>query len=372
MKNYVILTDSCSDLPKELREKYGVEYLPMRILYGDKDIPADLDWGEISFEQFYALMRDGVRIKTSQVNASEYVAAFEKYAGEGLGVLSISCSSALSSSYKGSIVARDEVKAKFPDAEIICIDSRNSCAGLGQLCITASKLRAEGKTLAETAEYIEKNKQRMNQFCTVESLAYLKRAGRVSATSAVFGGLLQVKPIIISDVNGQNGAIEKVKGRKNSFERLVTLFAEAYEDDPYQQLVIAHADCYEDALTLKKMLEERLKEKAGEIEIRKIGLLSALPRVPVPWECTASVKKLPSAYDYRISAPEARTALFRVYKGHLQNFYAQGARRKFRRRIAEQVPVPCQPRQQNGTVRLRNLFSALRRKVGRASDARFV
>ena len=111
----------------------------------------------------------------------------------------------------------------------------------------------------------------MNQFCTVESLAYLKRAGRVSATSAVFGGLLQVKPIIISDVNGQNGAIEKVKGRKNSFERLVTLFAEAYEDDPYQQLVIAHADCYEDALTLKKMLEERLKEKAGEIEIRKIG-----------------------------------------------------------------------------------------------------
>ena len=87
MKNYVILTDSCSDLPKELREKYGVEYLPMRILYGDKDIPADLDWGEISFEQFYALMRDGVRIKTSQVNASEYVAAFEKYAGEGLAVL---------------------------------------------------------------------------------------------------------------------------------------------------------------------------------------------------------------------------------------------------------------------------------------------
>lgn len=271
MKNYVILTDSCSDLPKELREKYGVEYLPMRILYGDKDIPADIDWGEISFEQFYALMRDGVRIKTSQVNASEYVAAFEKYAGEGVGVLSISCSSALSSSYKGSIVARDEVKAKFPDAEIICIDSRNSCAGLGQLCITASKLRAEGKTITETAEYIEKNKQRMNQFCTVESLAYLKRAGRVSATSAVFGGLLQVKPIIISDVNGQNGAIEKVKGRKNSFERLVTLFAEAYEDDPYQQLVIAHADCYEEALTLKKMLEERLKEKAGEIEIWKIG-----------------------------------------------------------------------------------------------------
>lgn len=269
MKNFVIVTDSCSDLDKETREKYDIDYLPMRILYEDKDIPASLDWEQISFKDFYKLMRDGVRVRTSQVNAGEYVAAFEKYISDGYGILSISCSSALSSSYKGSLVARDELKEKHPEAEIICIDSRNSCWGLGSLCITAAKLRGEGKSLTEVADYIEKNKQRMNQFCTVESLAYLKRAGRVSATSAVFGGLLQVKPIIISDVNGQNSAIEKVKGRKNSFERLVQMFLSAYEKDPYQRIVVAHADCLDDAEELKSALVEKLSGE--EIEIKKIG-----------------------------------------------------------------------------------------------------
>lgn len=269
MKNFVIVTDSCSDLDKETREKYDIDYLPMRILYDDKDIAASIDFEEISYGDFFDLMRNGVRVKTSQVNESEYLSAFEKYVSQGADVLSISCSSALSSSYKGSLVARDKIKEKYPEAEIVCIDSRNSCWGLGLLCITAAKLRAEGKSLVETADHIEKNKQRMNQFCTVDSLTYLKRAGRISATSAVFGGLLQVKPMIISDPSGQNVAIEKVKGRKNSFVRLVELFAAAYESDPYQQLVVAHADCEEDAKVLKSILSDKFPNE--NIEIRRIG-----------------------------------------------------------------------------------------------------
>lgn len=269
MKKYVIITDSCSDLDKETRDKYNINYIPMRLLYEDKDIPASLDWELISYEEFYKLMREGVRFKTSQVNAHEYLAEFEKYINEGYDILSISISSALSSSYKGSLVARDELKEKYPEAEIICIDSRNSCCGLGSLCITAAKLRDEGKSIKETADYIEANKQRMNQFCTVESLTYFKRAGRVSATSAVFGGLLQIKPIIISDVKGQNSAIEKVKGRKNSFDRIIQMYAEVYEKDPYQRIVITHADCVEDANTLKKALSEKIPGE--EIEICKMG-----------------------------------------------------------------------------------------------------
>ena len=271
MKKFVIVTDSCSDLGKDLRDKYEVDYIPMRLLYNGNDIAADLDWKEISFEDFYKMQRGGVIFKTAQINTDVYAAEFEKYIEQGFDVLSISCSSALSNSYKCSVMAADELKKKYPESEIICIDSRNACSGLGSLCITASKLRAEGKTIAETADYIEKNKQRMNQFCTVESLNYLKRAGRVSATSAVFGGLLQIKPIIISDAKGQNAAIEKVKGRKNSFERIVQMFAEAYEQDPYQRVVVAHADCYDEILILKQMVEEKLADKTVEVEIQKIG-----------------------------------------------------------------------------------------------------
>lgn len=271
MKKFVIVTDSCSDLDRKTREKYDIEYLRMRFSYDDKDLPASLDWEDLSVKEFYGLMRDGVRIKTSQITSDEYETAFETYLQNGYDVLSISCSSALSGSYRGSLVAKDNLKKKYPEAEIVCVDSRNACLGLGLICITAAKLRAEGKTLRETAAYIEAHKQEVNQFCTVESLTYLKRAGRVSATSAVFGGLLQVKPVIISDVNGQNVAVEKVKGRRNSMVRIADLFCQTYCPQPYQQIIVVHADCEEDAKELKKLVEERVANKHAEIELYGIG-----------------------------------------------------------------------------------------------------
>ncbi len=271
MKKFTIVSDSCCDLPENLRKEFDVEYIPMRIHFDEKEYPADLDWKDISFYDFYNLMREGVRIKTSQINSNEYFETFEKYILDGYDVLSISCASALSSSYNGSVVAKDELLKKYPDAKIICIDSRNSCFGLGTIVLTASKLRAEGKTIEEVAEFIETHKQEVNQLCTVESLTYLKRAGRVSAMSAVFGGLLQVKPIIISDINGQNHAIEKVKGRKNSINRLIEMFKETYnENAPYQKITIVHADVEEDAKLIKELLIPCVKEGV-QIDIEKIG-----------------------------------------------------------------------------------------------------
>lgn len=259
MKKFIIITDSCSDLTKEEREKYDVEYIPMRIHFDEKEYPADLDWGDIAFEDYYQLMRDGVRIKTSQINANEYEEIFEKYINNGYDILSLSCSSALSNSVKSSMIAKENLDKKYPDAKIICVDTLNAARCLGTLCITASQLRAEGKTIEETADYILANKKKINQLCTVESLTYLKRAGRVSVASAVFGSLLQVKPIIISDINGQNSAVEKVKGRKNSMNRLVQMLIETYDaENKYQYISISHADCMEDAIALKEAIEFNL------------------------------------------------------------------------------------------------------------------
>lgn len=263
MRNFAIITDSCGDLNAENRKKYDVDYVPMRLLYEEEkgksvDIPASLDWEYLSAKNFYDLMRGGTRVRTAQVNSSDYREKFTEYLEKGMDILSISCSSALSASYEGSRVVAEELKAKYPEANIICIDSLNSCLGLAILCMTASTLRAEGKTLEETAAYIEANKLKMNQFATVEELTYLKRAGRVSAASAVFGGLLQVKPIIISDAIGQNVAIEKVKGRKASIARILELTEKAFDPScPYQKIGVGHADAPEDAATLVNALSEK-------------------------------------------------------------------------------------------------------------------
>lgn len=271
MRKFVIISDSCCDLDKSLRERFDVEYIPMHISFKGKDMKADLDWNEVSVQEYYQAMREGNRVTTAQITANEYREAFEKHLQAGCDVLSISCSSAFSKSVETSYAVRDELKAKYPEAKIICVDSLIAVAGLGMLCIRASELRAEGKTIEETAAWIEENKLKVNQECTPDKLTWLKQAGRVSAASAFFGGLLNVKPIIISDASGMNVAVEKVKGRQTALKRLIERFKEEYESVPYQRIFISHADCLEEALQFKEMVIEALPDKDVEMHLVNFG-----------------------------------------------------------------------------------------------------
>lgn len=271
MENFVIVTDSCADLEQQLRDKYQIEYIPMGFTINDKNYPADLDWKVIPVKQFYDIIRGGTRIITNQINEAAFTERFTKYLDEGKDVLYIACSSALSGSYKAGEEAAKKLNAKYEENKVVCVDSLMSCYGLGILCITASEMREWGKTIDEVAEWLEANKLTMNQECCVESLKYLKMAGRVSASSAFFGGLLNIKPLLISDAKGQNFAVEKVKGRKNSIDRVAARFAERYEDVPYQHVFVSHSDCIEDAEYFKSALQAALPDKNLDIHVGYIG-----------------------------------------------------------------------------------------------------
>ena len=271
MKDFVIITDSCSDLSSHMRKEYNIDYVPMHFSYGDKQVVASLDFEEISVKDFYNMMRNGTRFITSQVNAVDYMTKFEDYINKGYDILSISCSSALSSSVKASYTVRDELIKKYPDSKIICIDSLNSSCGLGLLCKIASRMRGEGKTIDEVANWLLENRNRINQEVTVDKLTYLKQAGRVSAATAFFGGLLNVKPIIISDIKGNNASIEKVKGKKVALNRLVDRAISEYQPEVIKDIIIVHADAEDDALELRNLLLEKLPNASKDITIEYIG-----------------------------------------------------------------------------------------------------
>ena len=271
MKKYVILTDTGSDLEKEIRTQYDIEYVPMRYSFQGKDYEAGLDWEHLSAKEFYDQMRAGERFITAQVNMETYKAVFKKYVEQGYDVLYVGTSSSISTSIKTGVLAAEEVMKEFPEAKIVCVDTLRACFALGILVIRAAELRAEGKTIEETADWLNENKLRSNMIGSVESLVYLKRAGRVSATSAFFGGLLNIKPIVIADAKGRNFAFEKVKGRKKSLERIAQLCKEAYVDDEHQHFFISHADCIEDAEALK---QEVFKALGKEIDIH-IGIVGS-------------------------------------------------------------------------------------------------
>lgn len=249
-----IYTDSCSDLGGDIRAEYGIEYIKCATVRNGVETPADLDWPTYTPKELYDIMRGGERLTTTQIMRDEAVRLFTAEAQAGNDVVYIGCALPLSSSVNtAGVIARD-LTAQYPNVHIYCINSINACLGEGLLAVYAATLRNEGKSAAEIAAAVEEKKKTVNQFVTVGSLDMLKKAGRVKGSAAFFGNLLGVKPIIISDKNGQNVPIKKVKGRKPSLDELVELTKEAVIDPASQTVFIAHADCADDAEYLKEKL----------------------------------------------------------------------------------------------------------------------
>lgn len=258
MQKIKIFTDSCADLGADIRAKYDIDFVKMCTVEDGKEVPADLNDAEHILALYAKIRRDGKRIMTTQVPMAEFERAFTEAVEAGHAVIYVGCAVPMSSSVNtGSVVAK-QLLEKYPDATIRCIDSTNCSIGEGMLAVYAATLRDEGKTVDEIVAAVEEKKHYVNQFVTVGSLDMLKKSGRVKGSAAFFGNLLGVKPIIISDYNGQNVPIVKVKGRKASLDKLVELTKEAVIDPAEQTVFIAHADCAEDAEYLRRELIEKV------------------------------------------------------------------------------------------------------------------
>lgn len=271
MSNFVILTDSSSDLDAALREKYNLHYIPNRFSYQGEEHDDDTDWKGVSLEEFYDYMREGNRIITSQISATACTETFEKFLQQGYDILSLSCPAVLSSTVNVCFNTRDKLQPKYPDRKIICIDTTISSGGLTLLCVKAAQMRDEGKTIEEIADWVQNNKRFIHQEGSVESLTYLKRAGRVSAIGAFFGGMLNIKPMIISDIHGYNVAIEKVKGRKNSLNRVLERMEQNFRPEIYPYVYIHHTVCLEDALFIKEEILKRFPIREEHIHVGNVN-----------------------------------------------------------------------------------------------------
>ena len=258
--NFDIFIDSTGDLDAELRAKYDIDYIRFGVAVEDGDrMNASLDYDEgYSHHDFYQTMRDGKRIFTSQVTEQELYARFTPCLEKGHDILYIACSSGLSASYDVAVKIAAELMEKYAGRKIICIDSLISGYAQAEMAIKASEMREKGKSLDEAADFVLKNRLRFNQFATVENLTALKKAGRVTASSAFFGNLFQVKPILISDIKGHNLAVEKVKGRKTSLVHIADLAVDACEDPENEVFYIADADDKEAAKITEQEILRRL------------------------------------------------------------------------------------------------------------------
>lgn len=259
MRKIKIITDSCSDLSGELLDKYGIDYAKMCTVYNGKETPADLRWGENEVHNLYNIMRNGDRITTAQVSAKEFQSVFTKYAKENYDIIYIGCSSKQSGSVNTGNVVAQKIIEQYEECKIACIDSLNASLGEGLLAIKGAELVNEGKSFDDVVKDLENCRKKINQYVTVHSLTTLKKAGRVKGPAAFFGNLMGVKPILISDANGEQAAYKKVKGRLNSFAEIVSMLKTTIVNPESQTVYVAHADCQKEEVDkLVNMIKENI------------------------------------------------------------------------------------------------------------------
>ncbi len=243
MRKVKVLTDSCADVDAHLLATYDMDYLAMSTVSADGvESPALLEWTPEEAHAFYDRIRNGERITTSQVSAAEFERGFSKYLAEGYDIVYVACSSGQSGSVNTGRVIAGKLLADYPDAYIACIDSLNSSIGEGMLAIEAAKLAREGQDARAIETRINSIRKNVREYVTVHTLEYLRRAGRVSGSSAFFGNLMGVKPILVADVNGAQAAYKKVKGRLNSFKECVAMLKENMREAEVQTVHVVHAD----------------------------------------------------------------------------------------------------------------------------------
>lgn len=271
MRKVKIITDTCSDLTPSLLRQYDIDYAKMSIIEDGVESPAPLDWDAQAYHEFYEKIRNGKRITTSQVPIAEFERIFTQYLNEGYDIVYIACSSKQSSSVDmGSVVAK-KLLSNYSDAKIFCIDSLNASIGEGMLAIEAAKMAKDGKNAEEINDRIVAIRKNIREYFTVHTLEYFKRAGRVSASSAFFGNLIGIKPIVVSDADGRQAAFKKVKGRQNSIKELVALTKENIRNSKEQTLYVVQSDTVqEDIDTLVELLKR-------EIDCRDICVLTLGP-----------------------------------------------------------------------------------------------
>lgn len=242
MNKVKIITDSCSDLSGELLTKYDIDYAKMTTVCEGVQQEASLLWEYYSPKELYDKIRNGIKVTTTQVPPEEFTRIFDLYIND-YDIVYIGCSTKQSGSVNTAAVIAKQYKEKYPDSSIYCIDSLNASIGEGMLAIKAAEMRDEGKSAKEIFDSVSAMRNNVREFITVHTLEYLRRCGRVKATAAFFGNLMGVKPILISDANGAQTPVKKVKGRKNSFAEIVNLMKENITDSENQTIYLVHADC---------------------------------------------------------------------------------------------------------------------------------
>ena len=268
MRDYAITTDSSCDFDQALADSLGVTVVPLSVQIGPRrfrNAPGEA----MDSHSFYQLLSQGELAQTSAPNVEEFKAVWRPILQSGRDLLYLGFSSGLSGTYHNAAIAAEDLREEFPEARIITVDTLCASLGQGLLVWYAAQERKKGRTIEEVRDWAEANKLSLCHQFTVDDLHFLKRGGRISATTAVVGSMLQIKPVLHVDDEGHLINIGKARGRQSSLKALVDKMEKTVTEAGKQTVFISHGDCLADAEFLAQGVRRRLH--VPRIEINYVG-----------------------------------------------------------------------------------------------------
>lgn len=227
MASVVLVTDSTADIPLETRQRLGIEMVPLKVNFGSESY---LDNVELTPEEFYRKLKTSPVLPTSsQPTPNDFYEVFKKCIDQGKSVVSVHLSSAMSGTYQSAVIAKTMFEE---DVDVTVIDSRSASYGYGMIVVAAAELAARGASKEEVVAEVLRLRKDMRLYFLVDTLEYLQKGGRIGKAAALFGSLLNIKPILTIDDEGVVTPLEKVRGHKRAVARIAELLEKEFGDRP--------------------------------------------------------------------------------------------------------------------------------------------
>ena len=268
MSKYVIIMDVSGDIVPESIQKWDLKFIPMQYSLGDEMRTSVGPEDESLLKKFYDGQKNGDLTKTSQITPYQYEEYFEPYLKDGYSILYLCLSSGLSSTFSAACLAKESLKERYPDLDVCPVDSLAATGGMGVLIEEALKNREKGMSLEENKNALEALVPKIKHWFMVQDLMYLKRGGRVSATTALVGSMLNIKPILKIDEHGKLITIAKKHGNKAAISALFDFFKASFDEELTDTVYICDADCKE----LAQILAFEVKKEFPNLQVKQTTL----------------------------------------------------------------------------------------------------
>ena len=272
--SYVLSCCSPADLTKEQFEARDIHYICFHYFLNGVAYLDDLGQS-IPHDEFYARMAAGEDTSTSQISISEYVDFFSSFMDQGLDVVHVCLSSGISGTINSAQNAALIVRERYPERKIFIVDSLAASGGYGLLMDAAADKRDEGLSAEELVKWLEENRLKLHHWFFSTDLSFFVKGGRISKTAAVFGGLLEICPLMNVDYEGRLVPRHKIRTKKKVIRECVKKMEEHARDgyDYDGKCYITMSACMPDARAVADLIEAKFPKLNGRVVINSIGNL---------------------------------------------------------------------------------------------------